>query len=97
MPHDDHALADHSPDDGDHRHHHRAFTIVVNTRSVEWPEKEISYEQVIELAWPGEPFDPQGTTVEYSRGHGPDKPLTAGHSVRVKDGMIFDAERTNRS
>ena len=72
-------------------------TIVVNTRSHAWAEKVISFEQVIELAFPGQPYDPAGTTVEYSRGHGKDKSLRPGETVRVKDGMVFDVEVANRS
>lgn len=75
----------------------KTVTIVVNTRSVPWSEKKIAFEQVVELAFPGQPYDPQGTLVEYSRGHGPDHSLTAGQSVRVKDGMVFDVEPANRS
>lgn len=72
-------------------------TIIVNTKSHEWPGKKISFEQVVELAFPGQPYDPQGTLVEYSRGHGPDHSLRAGTSVEVKDGMVFDVEPANRS
>lgn len=71
--------------------------IVVNTRQVPWTERKITFEQVVELAFPGQPYDPQGTLVEYSRGHGPDHSLRAGHDVEVKDGMIFDVEPANRS
>jgi hypothetical protein len=72
-------------------------TIIVNTKHIAWHEKEISFEQVVELAFPAQPYDPQGTTVEYSRGHGPDHSLRPGQSVEVKDGMIFDVEPANRS
>jgi hypothetical protein len=72
-------------------------TIIVNTKAREWTQKEITFEQVVELAFPGQPYDPQGTTVEYSRGHGPDRSLRPGESVQVKEGMIFDVEPANRS
>lgn len=75
----------------------KAVTIVVNTRSQPWTEKEISFDQVVELAVSGQQYDPAGTTVEYSRGHGPDKSLRPGESVHVKDGMIFDVEPALRS
>jgi hypothetical protein len=73
------------------------FTIIVNTKPHTWSAQEITFEQVVELASPGQPYDPAGTTVEYSRGPGPDKSLRPGESVHVKDGMIFDVEPTNRS
>jgi hypothetical protein len=72
-------------------------TIVVNTRPQPWTEKEISFDQVVGLAVSGQQYDPAGTTVEYSRGHGPDKSLRPGESVHVKDGMVFDVEPALRS
>jgi hypothetical protein len=75
----------------------KTVTIIVNTRQVPWTAKKITFEQVVDLAVPGQPYDPQGTLVEYSRGHGPDHALTAGQNVEVKDGMIFDVEPANRS
>lgn len=72
-------------------------TIIINTKPIPWNEKKISFEQVVELAFPGQPYDPQGTTVEYSRGPGPDHSLSPGQSVEVKDGMVFDVEPANRS
>jgi hypothetical protein len=75
----------------------KTVTIIVNTKAVDWTDQKISFEQVVALAFPGQPYDPQGTTVEYSRGHGTDKSLRPGQSVEVKDGMIFDVESANRS
>lgn len=71
--------------------------IVVNTRPKEWRQKDITFEQVLELAFPGQAYDLDGTTVEYSRGPGKDKSLRPGEKVNVKEGMIFDAEAANRS
>jgi hypothetical protein len=78
----------------------KVLTIIVNTRSFEWAEKEITYEQVYDLAYPGQPLgDGDTATIEYSRGpHGNGGgSLTAGHGVHVKDGMVFDVYRTTRS
>lgn len=75
----------------------QTLTIIVNTKPFPWSEKKITFEQVVELAWPGQPYDPQGTTVEYSRGHGPDHSLRPGRSVEVKERMVFDVETANRS
>jgi hypothetical protein len=71
--------------------------ITINTRPHDWDEKKITFEQVVALAFPGEPYDPAGTTVEVSRGPGADKSLRPGQDVNVKDGMIFDVELSNRS
>ncbi|MBM0255551.1 multiubiquitin domain-containing protein [Micromonospora sp. 4G55] len=81
-------------------HGKKPVTIIVNTRSVEWAEKEITYEQAYDLAYPGQLLgDGDTATVEYSRGaggHGGGS-LTAGHGVHVKEGMVFDVYRTTRS
>jgi Multiubiquitin len=81
-------------------HGKKPVAIIVNTRPHEWTEKEISYAQVYDLAYPGQPLgDGDTATVEYSRGHDGhgSGSLTAGHSVKVKDGMVFDVYRTTRS
>lgn len=75
----------------------KLVTITVNTKQHDWTEKKISFEQVVELAFPGQPYDPAGTLVEYSRGHGQDHDLRPGKDVEVKDGMVFDVEPANRS
>ena len=96
MPNDNHT-GDAPGDQHDDHGQSKTVTIIVNTRPKEWSEKDITFEQVVELAFPGHPYDPDGTTVEYSKGHGPDKALHAGERVEVKDGMIFDVELGNRS
>lgn len=81
-------------------HEDRTVTIVVNTRPQPWPEKTISYEEVVELAYPGQPVgDGEEMTVRFTRGHD-DKhegSLTPGRSVKVKNKMVFDVYRTSRS
>jgi hypothetical protein len=76
-------------------------TIIIDGTQHGWDEKEISYEQVVDLAYDGSP--PTGElmeiTVGYHRGHG-DKPegdLEPGETVKVKDGMVFDVTATDRS
>lgn len=77
-------------------HEFRA-TIIINTRPFVWNQKKISFAQVLELAFPGQPYDAAATSVEFSRGHGPDHSLRQGESLNVKEGMIFDAETAVRS
>ncbi|MEU8926204.1 multiubiquitin domain-containing protein [Kitasatospora sp. NPDC048545] len=76
------------------------LTIVVNARPHTWVAKKITFEQVVDLAYPGQAPTGQDTyTVRYSRGqdgHGAGS-LTAGHSATVKKGMVFDVYRTSRS
>ncbi|OZC87744.1 hypothetical protein CH272_18425 [Rhodococcus sp. 05-340-1] len=79
---------------------HRTVTLVINTRRHQWDENKISYEQIVELAHPGQAIEPNtDITVRYSRGHDGhgSGTLTAGRSVAVKDGMVFDVHRTTRS
>ncbi|WP_432198896.1 multiubiquitin domain-containing protein [Streptomyces sp. bgisy027] len=81
-------------------HGHHPVLITVNARSYGWEAKEITFEQAVELAYPGQPPTEQDTyTVRYSRGHDGHSSgsLTAGHSVKVKNGMVFDVYRTSRS
>ena len=81
--------------------HGHAVTIVVDGTRHDWSEQNISYDQVVNLAYNNNPptGDQVQITVGYRRGHG-DKPegdLEPGESVKVKDGMIFDVTATDRS
>jgi hypothetical protein len=75
-------------------------TIIVNGQEKTVTEKEISFDEVVALAFNPVPKGPYILiTVAYRRGHG-DKPqgtLTEGQSVKVKKGMIFDVTATDRS
>ncbi len=76
-----------------------AKTIIVNAVAHPWTADEISYEQVVKLAFPN-PSAPNITyTVEYERGEGhkPAGSLVQGASVKVKDKMVFSVTETGRS
>lgn len=79
----------------------KTVTIIVNTRPhVVDKNKEISYEEVLDLAYDGAP--PSGPnyafSVMYRRGHGnKEGSLDPGETVKVKDGMIFVVTATDRS
>lgn len=83
-----------------HEHQDRTVKIIVNTRPHQWAEKTISYDEVVNLAYPGQPVgEGEEVTVSYTRGHD-DKhegSLTPNHSVKVKNKMVFDVYRTSRS
>jgi hypothetical protein len=76
-------------------------TIIVNARPKVWTAKDISFEQVISLAYDGNP--PGGPdwvfTVTYRKGEDKKKEgtMVEGDSVHVKDGMVFNVTATNRS
>lgn len=79
--------------------HNKEFTIYVNGREKAVSEKEISFKEVVVLAFGT--YEEKETivyTVTYSKGE--DKKegtMTKGTSVKVKEGMIFNATRTDKS
>lgn len=79
---------------------HKEITIIVNTREKVWSQKEISYEQVIELAF-GSYSENENIiySVTYSRGEVPkhEGTLVKGTSVKVKKGMVFNVTPTDKS
>lgn len=82
-----------------HGNHH-SITIYVNGREYNWNYKEISFVQVIELFFTNFDNSPNAAyTVAFKRGHGnkPEGVLNYGQSVMVKDKMIFNATRTDKS
>lgn len=77
----------------------KEVTIIVNTVSHEFSGKEITFEEVVTLAYGS--YDPEkhSYTVTYKIGQGnkPGGNLVKGGSVKVKDKMIFNVTRTIRS
>ena len=78
---------------------HDEFTIIVNGRQKEVTSKELSFEQVVALAFNPVPSGPNVViTVTFSKGEdGKQGTLLPGKTVKVKDGMIFDVTATDRS
>jgi hypothetical protein len=78
----------------------KTYNIVVNGRQQTIAGNELSYDQVVKLAYPNPLTGPNVLiSVTYRRGIG-DKPegtLSPGQSVRLKDGMIFDVVVTDKS
>ncbi|MGZ4755369.1 MAG: multiubiquitin domain-containing protein [Acidimicrobiia bacterium] len=77
----------------------KLVTIFVNTRPHKFEKDQISFEQVVKLAYP---TTPPGADIAYSvmyeRGQdGKEGTLVAGESVKAKDGMRFDVTATDRS
>lgn len=72
--------------------------IIVNGRQREFIGQKISYSQVIQLAFPDDPAsDAIEYTVVYANPHGKDGTLVNGQDVHVKERMIFNVTKTNRS
>ena len=83
-----------------HFNHHRAVVLVVNTREKKWDKPQISYEEVVILAFGTFSKDPNVVyTVTFSKGpeHKREGSLVRGQSVNVKNGMIFNVSQTNKS
>jgi hypothetical protein len=75
-------------------------TIIVNGRKKVVHGKEISFEDLVKLAFENPPSGPNVVfTVTYRKGDD-DKPegtLLPGQKVKVKDGMIFNVTATDKS
>lgn len=78
----------------------KQVTIVVNGREKQVEKDELSFSEVVSLAF-GVPTGSDTTifTVTYKRGHGhkPEGSLVEGDTVKVKDGMVFNVSRTDKS
>lgn len=76
------------------------YTIIVNARPHIWKDLNISFEQLVTLAFGSYDNNPnKGYTITYSRGWEP-KPegtMVKGSVVRVKNKMIFDVTATDKS
>ena len=78
----------------------RDLTIIVNTREKDWDKKEISYQDVIILAFDSYSDDANILyTVAYSRGpeQNHEGTMVKGQSVKVKNEMVFNVTRTDKS
>lgn len=78
----------------------KLVTIIVNATPHKTEKDEISYTEVVTLAFPDYPQHPERTyAVTYERGNG-NKPtgiLSPGESVKVKEGMVFYVKHTGQS
>ena len=77
----------------------KEITIIVNGRVREHErEQEISFLDVVKLAYPDDQLnDTTIYSVSYSGPRGVDGVLVEGDKVQVKEGMIFNVRRTDRS
>lgn len=78
----------------------RTTTIIINARSHEVEAKELSYEEVVNLAYNNSPPSGENViiTVTYSRGEdGKEGSMLPGDRVKVKNKMVFDVSATDRS
>lgn len=79
-------------------------TIIVNGQEKAVAKEALTFEEVVELGFRGATFgDGLVYTVTYRKGHCEqpgDKPagiLTVGQTLKVKEGMIIDVTKTDKS
>ncbi|SDN01117.1 Multiubiquitin [Lentzea albidocapillata subsp. violacea] len=76
------------------------YEVVVNGRTKTVTTDELTFDEVMGLAYDPVPSGPNWVfTVTYRRGHGnkPEGTLAPGESVKVKKGMIFNVTATDKS
>ena len=80
--------------------HDKTFTIIVNARPKIVTAKEMSFAEIVALAF-DTPSTGQSTvfTVTYRKGEGhkPEGTLVDGETVKIKEGMIFNVTATDKS
>lgn len=78
----------------------RVYTIIVNGQKKTWPNKHISFGEVVKLAFP---TPPTGQNILYSVTYeegpppNPQGSMVEGDRVKIKDGMVFNVTATDRS
>jgi len=80
--------------------HDKEYTIIVNGRQKVITAKELSFAEIVALAFDNPPSGPNILfTVTYRRGEGnkPEGTLVEGETVKIKDGMIFNVTATDKS
>ena len=80
--------------------HDKDFTIVVNGRQKVVTAKELSFAQVVALAFDNPPMGENIIiTVTYKKGEDkkPEGTMVEGDTVKVKNGMIFNVTATDKS
>ena len=84
--------------ENEHFYSQKVVTIFVNGTPDQWPNRKISYDQVVKLAFPK---GPHGGDIRYSvswtKPDGQEGSLRPNHSVVVVEGMSFDVRNTDKS
>jgi Multiubiquitin len=80
-------------------HHNHEFSIIVNGRQKHVTGKEISFIQVVQLAFENATINENvAYTVTYKKGEkNKEGSMVNGDIVKLHDGMIFNVSATNQS
>jgi hypothetical protein len=84
----------------DHFYSEKEFKIIVNTREKIVTEKELSFDEIVSLAFENPPSGPNILfTITYRKGphKNPEGSLLEGGTVKIKKGMVFNVIHTNKS
>lgn len=73
-----------------------SFHIIINASAFEVPGPKITYRELVNLAFPGDPGEII-YLIQYVAPHLPDGGLQDGESINLENGVKFDVTPTNRS
>ena len=77
---------------------HMGVTIYVNTNPVTWDRPQISYDELVKLAFPEVPFDGNVRySITWTKPDGSEGALLKDGKVKVVHGMQFDVRNTDKS
>ena len=82
------------------QHHPKTVEVIVNGRPKQVHEKELTFREVVALAFENPVFnDTTVYTVTYKRGggHKPEGTLVDGGTLKVKEGTVINVARTDKS
>jgi len=87
-----------SPAEHGHEHGHE-ITIIVNARPKPVNQHVITFDEVVTLAFGTPNYETTVYTVTYMKGppQNPNGELVRGQSVHIREGMVFDVIRTDKS
>jgi hypothetical protein len=86
--------------EGEHFYSQKAVAIIVNGEKKDVVETRLSFDELVKLAFENPPTGPNIMfTIVYRKGppQNPKGSLLEGHSVKIRNGMIFDVTPTDRS
>lgn len=93
--HDNHGNPANPPDD---HQGNKEVTVFINTRKFTMYQKFLTYQELVDLAYPGDiPSPDKIYEITYSSDHGLDGKVGVGGDVKLKEGMVFNVGITNRS